>query len=143
MKNNNQSRIVVNQKQWQASWKRSTQPEARNWDIADLWYDSFAERRRKANKKIRGPFTVLNRALKGGVYPPIRLKTGTMEYFIVSGSFACNGEVLRKGDFILFRKGSRMDWASRTGGVMLVILRGDVEKITTKQQASASDEGRS
>jgi len=132
MKDTNQNRIVVNRKQWQASWKKSSQPEARNWEIADLWYDSFAERRRKANKKIRGPFTVLNRASKNGVYPPIRLKSGTMEYFVVSGSFCCNGEEFSEGDYILFHKGSVMKWSSHAGGVILIVLRGDVEKLSVE-----------
>ena len=60
-----------------------------------------------------------------------------MEYFIVSGSFYCNGEKLGKGDYVVYREGSVMNWSSISGGLMLIVLRGDVVKLPAQRKPNS------
>jgi hypothetical protein len=96
---------------------------ARGWQVIKLWHGGVM----RATGGAQGPFSFFNRAEPGGQYPKITLKNGTMEYYIIDGTFQCNGETFHKGDWVLFSAGETMDWSSRTGGEFLLTLRGELE----------------
>lgn len=103
-------------------YKPSSKPSAKNWQISMLWHSEGTR-----GEGIDGSFTVLNRVEPGGTYPEIRLTHGTMEYYMISGNFTCNGERYAPGDYVLFEEGETMRWSSETGGEMFIVLRGALE----------------
>ena len=69
--------------------------------------------------------------------------TGTEEFLMLEGELEdCDGTVLRPGDFVSYREGSRHFSSSRLGCLLLVVVRGPNRLLSEPEVANLSADRR-